>query len=72
LTAYRASGWAFAGWSGDLTGMVNPAELVMDGDKAVTATFEESPDPVQALIDEARALLALADAKLIEAIGLLP
>ena len=72
LTAYRASGWAFAGWSGDLTGTVNPAELVMDGDKAVTATFEESPDPVQALIDEARALLALADAKLIEAIGLLP
>ena len=28
-------------WSGDLTGSNNPETLIMDSDKAVTATFEE-------------------------------
>ncbi|MCB0047357.1 MAG: hypothetical protein KDD92_18170 [Caldilineaceae bacterium] len=44
LTAAPASGWSFAGWSGDLTGTDNPVSLVMDENKSVTATFiEQSP-----------------------------
>jgi len=39
LTATADPGWAFAGWSGDLGGTDNPANLVMDGNKTVTATF---------------------------------
>ncbi|MDY6893538.1 MAG: InlB B-repeat-containing protein, partial [Chloroflexota bacterium] len=31
--------WYFVGWSGDLSGSVNPASIVMDGDKTVTANF---------------------------------
>jgi len=40
LTATPDGGWAFTGWSGDLTGNTNPANLMIDGDKVVTATFE--------------------------------
>lgn len=39
LTAVPAPGWFFSGWSGDLTGSANPASLLMDGPKVVTATF---------------------------------
>jgi len=39
LTATADPGWTFAGWSGDLSGTDNPANLVMDGNKTVTATF---------------------------------
>ena len=39
LTATADPGWTFSGWSGDLGGSTNPATLVMDGNKAVTATF---------------------------------
>ena len=39
LTATPATGWSFTGWSGDLTGAVNPETVTMDGDKTVTATF---------------------------------
>jgi len=39
LTATANPGWTFAGWSGDLSGTGNPADLVMDGNKTVTATF---------------------------------
>lgn len=40
LSATPDSGWAFSGWSGDLTGTENPALLFMDGSKTVTATFD--------------------------------
>ncbi len=30
----------FAGWSGSLTGMANPATITMNGDQTVTANFE--------------------------------
>jgi hypothetical protein len=43
------SGWQFAGWSGDLSGMDNPADLTMDSDKSVTATFTEVPPDQYAL-----------------------
>ncbi|MBN2391267.1 MAG: hypothetical protein JXR84_11105, partial [Anaerolineae bacterium] len=39
LTATPAAGWDFAGWSGALAGNANPATLVMDENKIVTATF---------------------------------
>ncbi len=41
LTATPDPGWSFAGWSGDLSGMTNPANLTMDGNKVVTATFTQ-------------------------------
>jgi hypothetical protein len=39
LLAAPAPGYAFAGWSGALSGMTNPANLTMDGNKSVTASF---------------------------------
>ncbi len=41
LEAIPDSGWKFIGWSGALTGTTNPADLTMDGNKSVTAEFEE-------------------------------
>ena len=41
LTATPVPGWAFIGWSGDLSGDNSPDSLVMDADKAVAAAFEE-------------------------------
>ncbi len=40
LTATADLGWAFAGWSGALSGATSPVTLTMDANKAVTATFE--------------------------------
>lgn len=42
LTANPASGWEFIGWSGDLSGNTNPASLLIDANKTITATFQES------------------------------
>jgi len=39
LTALPDPGLAFAGWSGDLSGTSNPASLLMDADKQVSASF---------------------------------
>ena len=39
LTATPAAGYTFTGWSGDLGGSVNPAQITMDGNKSVTANF---------------------------------
>ncbi len=39
LTATPEAGWTFQEWQGDLTGTVNPARLLIDGDKTVTAVF---------------------------------
>ena len=39
LTATPDPGFAFEGWSGDLSGSQNPATLTLDGDNSVTATF---------------------------------
>jgi photosystem II stability/assembly factor-like uncharacterized protein len=43
LTAIPAAGYPFTGWSGDLAGSANPATIVMDGDKNVTALFVVAP-----------------------------
>ena len=42
LTANPDFGHAFGGWDGDLTGMVNPMTLTMNGKKNVTANFPAS------------------------------
>jgi len=39
LTANPDEGWNFASWSGDLSGSANPANITMDSNKTVTATF---------------------------------
>jgi len=49
LTATPADGWHFVEWSGDLTGSANPASVAMDGDKNITAVFEEDPSEQYAL-----------------------
>jgi len=45
LTPVPGSGWGFSSWSGDLTGSANPGLIHMDGDKTVTATFDENSLP---------------------------
>ena len=42
LTATADPGWTFAGWSGALSGTTNPASVLMDSNKAVTATFTQN------------------------------
>jgi len=42
LTATPALGWSCSGWSGDLTGSANPTTILIDADKAVTATFTQN------------------------------
>jgi len=39
LTATAKTGWAFAGWAGDLISVTNPVTFTMDADKVITATF---------------------------------
>jgi len=46
LTANADVSWAFAGWSGDLGGAVNPSAITLTGDKVVTATFASTCVPV--------------------------
>lgn len=41
MTPIPDFGWVFDHWSGDLDGTDNPAEILMDGDKTVTAVFVE-------------------------------
>ncbi len=43
LTATPASGFAFSGWSEDLSGATNPANITMNANKNVTATFTLIP-----------------------------
>ncbi len=45
LTAVPAPGWRFSNWSGDLGGNANPATIVMNGPKSVTAIFTEINTP---------------------------
>ncbi|MBI2869338.1 MAG: hypothetical protein HYX96_05890, partial [Chloroflexi bacterium] len=45
VEAIAAAGWTFSGWSGDLTGAVNPTTITMNGNKSITANFVEVPPP---------------------------
>lgn len=42
LDAQPDAGWLFEGWSGDLSGSLDPATITMNGDRTVTATFAPS------------------------------
>ncbi len=63
LTANPALGYAFTGWSGDVTGEANPLEVVMDSSLVVTANFELGNAPpaylpeIYELVPEHRLLL---------------
>ncbi len=39
LTANPAVGWVFTGWSGDASGTINPLNVTVNSNKAITATF---------------------------------
>jgi len=41
LTAKPETGWGFAGWDGSMSGSANPANIVLDKDKTVTARFSQ-------------------------------
>ncbi|MEM3549935.1 MAG: DUF2341 domain-containing protein [Candidatus Bathyarchaeia archaeon] len=43
LTAVPASGWSFVGWSGNLSGSQNPAVIIIDGNKTITAVLAQIP-----------------------------
>lgn len=45
LTARPDPGWGFAKWNGNLSGQTNPAGIVLDSDKTVTATFVQLGAP---------------------------
>ncbi len=48
LTATPGQGYGFVGWTGDIPAereQENPLELIMDGDKSVTANFQETGAP---------------------------
>ena len=42
LTPVPDPGWTFSAWSGDLTGSANPASVIMNGNKTITATFTQN------------------------------
>lgn len=46
LTALPKSYAVFQGWSGDLTGSANPASLIMNGNRTVTALFNQTHYPL--------------------------
>ncbi len=46
LEAVPGTGYGFVEWGGDLSGSVNPADVTMDANKAVTATFADIAAPV--------------------------
>ncbi len=50
LDAAAVAGWAFAGWSGDTSGVADPVTLTVDANKAVTATFVDVAAPVVTLL----------------------
>ncbi len=43
VSAVAASGWSFANWAGSLTGVANPAPLMIAGNQAITANFVQNP-----------------------------
>jgi hypothetical protein len=49
LQAKAAKGYVFAGWSGSTSGLDKRLKLIMNADKAVTATFVEASAPAAAL-----------------------
>ncbi len=46
ITATANSGYAFTGWSGDLTGSTNPTTVTMDRPKSITAQFATTSEVI--------------------------
>lgn len=42
LVANPNAGYVFTGWSGDLSGSVNPTQIIMNTNKTITATFTQN------------------------------
>ncbi|MCY3414539.1 MAG: discoidin domain-containing protein [Candidatus Heimdallarchaeota archaeon] len=42
ISAFAAQGWTFDHWEGDLSGNENPTSMVLNGNKSITAVFEEN------------------------------
>jgi uncharacterized repeat protein (TIGR02543 family) len=42
LTATPTTAWEFVEWQGDLSGNLNPAQIQIDGNRSVTAVFQEA------------------------------
>jgi hypothetical protein len=53
LTAVSNPGYVVDHWSGDVTGTENPVQLIIDGDKSVTAHFRASSLPCYPLTTSA-------------------
>ncbi|TVR18423.1 MAG: hypothetical protein EA391_02275 [Balneolaceae bacterium] len=51
LTAEANEGWEFTRWEGDLSGSNNPEEILMDGDKNITAVFSREEFNVNVTIE---------------------
>ena len=51
LTATADPGWAFSGWSGDLTGTENPETLTISDNHTVTATFIQDSTDIEVWIE---------------------
>jgi hypothetical protein len=47
LTAVPAVGYAFDAWEGDASGNANPIDVLMDGNKSITALFRDSGDTIR-------------------------
>ncbi len=47
LEAFPGNEWLFSGWSGDITGTENPADVIMNDHKNVTVTFSTESEPEQ-------------------------
>ena len=59
LTATPTQGFAFSRWDGALTGTSNPATIVMNSDRSVTAIFTETDTPILLLSPEALSFTAV-------------
>ncbi|QMU30465.1 Kelch repeat-containing protein [Adhaeribacter radiodurans] len=46
VTAKPASGYRFAGWSGDVSGSANPLKVIMKGNRRITANFRRKETDV--------------------------
>jgi uncharacterized repeat protein (TIGR02543 family) len=55
LTANPEAGWSFSSWGGDLSGSTNPENILMNGDKTVTATFTQDEYSIIVTVDPSSA-----------------
>ncbi len=51
LTATADTGWTFSGWSGDVTSVINPLSLTINGNTTLTATFTQNEYTISLFVD---------------------